>query len=106
MTLQQVAPARNGTQVVSALPLWLMTIASARIAPTHSGSSRIATIVFAHFGMNPEFKRAPMEARRIQFRRRPPALGPAALRFTRRNLDRNPPTFDHHAEAKRFPINF
>ena len=50
MASQHPAPARMGTQVVSAPPLAQRTIHKAVAAPTQTGSSKIAMMVLHHFG--------------------------------------------------------
>jgi hypothetical protein len=50
MTIQQATPARNGIQVVSALPLARKTFPNAIAAPAQTGSSRTAMMNLTHFG--------------------------------------------------------
>jgi hypothetical protein len=61
MTIQQAIPASIGTQVVSALPLLVITIHNADAAPMHTGRSAIAMMVLHHLGtanriQNSEFR--------------------------------------------------
>src|SRR5688572_21250851 len=51
MAHQHPAPPSKAIQTVSAWPVADTTRASARTAPQHSGNSRMATMVFAHFGI-------------------------------------------------------
>jgi hypothetical protein len=50
ITTQHAAPAKNGTQVVSAPPQRVMTIHNAFAAPAQTGSSRMAIMNLIHFG--------------------------------------------------------
>src|SRR5438067_2410606 len=57
MTSQHVAPARMGTQVVSAGPLARRTIPSAPTAPIQNGIRTSATISFSHFTAAASFQK-------------------------------------------------
>ena len=56
MTIQHAAPARNGIQVVSALPHACKTLNKAMPAPPQTGSSRMAMMNLIHFGTREEFR--------------------------------------------------
>ena len=51
MTSQQAAPPMAATHMFSAWRVIPSTTVSDLYAPTHTGMRRIATIIFAHFGM-------------------------------------------------------
>jgi hypothetical protein len=56
ITSQQAAPARKGTQVVSALPQRWRTIHNVRAAPAQTGNKAMAMINLAHFGTPKELR--------------------------------------------------
>jgi hypothetical protein len=56
--------ASMGNELYSALPLARITIHNAVTAPMQNGSSRMATIILAHLGTEPEFRIPDAESRK------------------------------------------